>query len=73
MKAQTNEPDYSYYQFTIHENPFIVPEERERILKKKNDPVIQREYFCKFDDGANQIFRPVKTDDLDFYNENKEK
>lgn len=73
MKGQTGEPDYSYYQFTVDENPFIVPAEKERIYKRRDDPAIQREYFCKFDDGANQIFRPTKTEELDFFTENKDK
>ncbi len=67
MKARQGEPEYAYYQFTLHENPFIVPSERERILKKKDDPIIRREYFCEFDEGGNQVFRPLKTDDLQLY------
>lgn len=73
MKARQKEEDYAYYQFTIDENPFIVPSERARILKKKDDPIIRREYYCEFDDGGNSVFRPKKTDDYSFYNEHHEK
>ena len=50
MKARQKEESYAYYQFTLDENPFIGPQERARLLKKKDDPIIQREYFCKFDE-----------------------
>jgi len=69
MKARQQEESYAYYQFTLDENPFIGPQERARLLKKKDDPIIQREYFCKFDEGGNAIFRPYKTEDFDFYNQ----
>lgn len=71
MNAKMGEKNYSYYQFTILDNPFIVPEEKERILKKKNDPTIRREWFCEFDEGANQVFRPRKTDSINFYVDHK--
>lgn len=72
MKGKQGETGYSYYQFTILDNPFIVPEERERIMKKQNDPVIRREWFCEFDDMANQVFRPTKTSDLSYYTNHKD-
>lgn len=70
VKGKNKEPGYSYYQFTLDDNPFIVPEERARLMQKKDDPVTRREYFCEFEDLANQVFRPQKTSDIGFYTRN---
>lgn len=71
MKWKMGEPGHSYYQFTINDNPFIVPEERARILKRQHDPVIRREWFCEFDDLSNQVFRPERTGDIVFFNNHR--
>ena len=73
MKGKMKEPGYSYYQFTLDDNPFIVPDERARIEKRKFDPIIRREWYCEFDDLSNQVFRPERITDISFFMENKTK
>ena len=73
QKALQWEEGYSYYECLLPDNPFIVPEEKARLMKNKDDPIVQVEYFGQFSSNANSVFRPSKTHDhsfvQDYYNE----
>lgn len=67
QKAKQKMPNYSYYEIDITRNPFIDPVMREIIMSRKHLPSTQREYFCKFVDVVDSVFRPKVITSHDFF------
>ena len=36
----------SLYTITIEQNPLVHPQTRAKVISKRNDPAIRRQYFC---------------------------
>lgn len=61
LAAKGGKKNYSYYQFTADDNPLLDPVMREYVQEHKDNPTIQREYYCSFTDNTGTVFRPTKT------------
>jgi len=69
LAAKSDTPHYSYYQFTADDNPLLDPVMRDYVVKHKDNPTIQREYYCSFIDNTGSVFRPKKTIDASWLND----
>ena len=48
----------SLYEVTIEKNPLVHPRTRKRIMAKKHEPAIQRQYFCSWNSWVDNLFQP---------------
>jgi len=48
----------SLYEVTIEKNPLVHPKIRKRIMDKRDEPAIQRQYFCSWSANTDQLFKP---------------
>jgi len=59
MRAKSGAAHYSYYEIPVTKNPFMDPILLERIMEFKDRPSNQQEFFCKFSESDNDVFRPT--------------
>lgn len=59
VKSEDN-PDVSYYQIDITQNPLIAPRLRAKVMKNKDKPSNQRQYFCNWNSWEDQLFKPTE-------------
>lgn len=59
VRAKSKAPHYSYYEVDVTKNPFIDEVLLERVMANKHLPSYQQEYFCKFSESDNDVFRPT--------------
>ena len=58
----------SLYEIDITQNPLVHPKTREKIMAKQHDPSIQRQYFCSWKSGWDNLFQPHLTNQSPFHN-----
>jgi len=54
----------SLYKVSILDNPLVHPRTRERIMEKKDDPAIQRQYFNNWSASSDELFKPNVIDEI---------
>lgn len=56
-----NNPDLSYYQIDVTQNPLIAPRLRKKVMDNQSKWSIQRQYFCNWHSWEDQLFNPAVT------------
>lgn len=57
VKCESN-PDLSYYQIDITQNPLIAPRLRAKVMANQDKASVQRQYFCNWNSGQDRLFKP---------------
>ena len=68
IETNTSNPyeTISLYEVTIDDNPLVHPKTRERIMAKIKEPAIQRQYFCSWSSGWDNLFNPKIVDNINW-------